>query len=189
MRASITFPGCSRVPTTEEGNAAIKRHFEDVARRKASHRAFVATLPPYNPDMRVRCPLKNSDGTDIAPDDVRGCGSDNVSWDGFECYDCHACGIFFAPYAAEPPHQRIRDPEVVMFEDIRKSIEARGGRCDVMHVTSSRDLAAAVHGDLTEEELQRYAAELTVVVVPFRDDTEISPGGVIVIDEPVRESP
>jgi len=45
------------------------------------------------------------DGTPIADNDVRGCSSANLVWDG-EVYDCMDCGIFFIPEAADPPHRR-----------------------------------------------------------------------------------
>ena len=65
-------------------------------------------LPPYVPGMVVKCPVTNRDGTPIAPDDVMGCGSANTGWTG-EDYDCHECGIFFASYAADPPHRREKE--------------------------------------------------------------------------------
>jgi hypothetical protein len=67
--------------------------------------ALYVKLPHYHEGMAVRCPTKNLDGSDIAPDDVRGCGSERVTWDG-EMYDCKECSIFFNDYAADPPHQR-----------------------------------------------------------------------------------
>jgi hypothetical protein len=88
----------------------LKRHFADGKARREWHNAYVASLPPYEKGMTVRCPTRNADGSPIAEDDTRGCGSENVTWDGMEMYDCHDCGIFFAPYAADPIHQRNRDP-------------------------------------------------------------------------------
>lgn len=70
--------------------------------------AFLAGLPEYTAGMVVRCPTKNRDGTPIDEDDVPGCGSEFVSWDG-ELYDCHECGCFFEPSAADPPHLRPRE--------------------------------------------------------------------------------
>lgn len=69
----------------------------------------MAKLPPFAEGMTVRCPTRNLDGTEIDADDVRGCGSANVGWDDREgLYDCFDCGIFFTPYAADPPHRRER---------------------------------------------------------------------------------
>lgn len=66
-------------------------------------------LPAHSPSMVVRCPTHNPDGTPIGDDDIRGCGSDNVGWDG-DVYDCYECCIFFSDYAADPPHRREEDP-------------------------------------------------------------------------------
>lgn len=62
-------------------------------------------LPEYSPGMTVRCATHNPDGTTIDEDDIPGCGSDVVDYDG-DVYDCLACGIFFSDYAADPPHRR-----------------------------------------------------------------------------------
>lgn len=72
-------------------------------------------LQEHRPDMVVRCPVLNRDGTPIDEDDVKGCGSSHLSFDG-EVYDCLDCGIFFAPYAADPPHRREegRDDRIMM---------------------------------------------------------------------------
>ena len=67
-------------------------------------------LPPWTPEMVVRCPVRNLDGTAIADDDVKGCGSDNVAYD-HEVYDCLDCGIFFADFAADPPHRRDQETQ------------------------------------------------------------------------------
>jgi len=84
----------------------------DWTERRKAHDTFVASLPLFTPGMEVRCPTHNADGSPIDDDDVKGCGSTNVVWDGLEMYDCLDCGIFFAPYAANPVHQRARDNEV-----------------------------------------------------------------------------
>lgn len=63
------------------------------------------SLPKYTRTMKVRCPTKNADGSEISKDDVRGCGSTNVVY-GEGVYDCNRCGIFFSDYAANPPHRR-----------------------------------------------------------------------------------
>lgn len=68
-------------------------------------------LPPYLPGMAVRCPTHHPDGRPIADSDIPGCGSADVGWDGSEMYDCYECGIFFAPFAADPPHRRFRDSD------------------------------------------------------------------------------
>lgn len=70
---------------------------------------WYSELPVLPAGAPVRCPTRNPDGSEIARNDVRGCGSTNVSWDGTELYDCHDCGIFFTDYAADPPHRRDRD--------------------------------------------------------------------------------
>lgn len=88
-----------------------KQHFAEGRERKRRHQEYISQFPLYTPDLVVRCPTENADGTPIDKDDVLGCGSANVTWDGRECYDCQSCGIFFAPYAADPPHRRDRDPE------------------------------------------------------------------------------
>lgn len=62
-----------------------------------------AALPLWTPDMAVKCPTKNMDGTPA--EDICGCGSAEVTWDG-EVYDCRHCGIFFEDFAADPPHRR-----------------------------------------------------------------------------------
>lgn len=86
----------------------LKRHFAEGKERREKHNAYVASLPMYTEGMTVRCPTHNADGSPIANDDVQGCGSTNLVWDG-EVYDCLECGIFFAPYAANPIHQRERN--------------------------------------------------------------------------------
>lgn len=68
------------------------------------------TLPLYKSGMEVRCPTHNLDGSEIKDDDVKGCGSLNVSYDG-DVYDCHDCGIFFSDYAANPPHRCREDDD------------------------------------------------------------------------------
>jgi hypothetical protein len=70
-------------------------------------KAWYQTLPLYTEGMEIRCPLHNSDGTVIDEDDIKGCGSTDLEWDD-DVYDCNECGIFFADYAAEPPHQRCK---------------------------------------------------------------------------------
>ena len=66
---------------------------------------WYAALPPHSPSMVVRCPTHNLNGTECDPDDIPGCGSEDVGWSG-DVYDCYACGIFFSDYAADPPHRR-----------------------------------------------------------------------------------
>jgi hypothetical protein len=88
----------------------MKQRFREGKERRERHQAWLATLPEYAPGMVVRCPLHNADGTPISDGDVKGCGSTNVTWDG-EVYDCNDCCIFFASYAADPPHQRKDDDE------------------------------------------------------------------------------
>jgi len=65
-------------------------------------------LPAFHPGMEIRCPMRNSDGTEIDDDDIPGCGSRNVSYDG-DVYDCFDCSIFFCDYAADPPHRRDKE--------------------------------------------------------------------------------
>ncbi len=71
-------------------------------------------LTAYRRRMRVRCPShtvnEKGERVPIPEEDVPGCGSRNVSWDG-EVYDCHECGLFFSPYSADPPHFRNQDEE------------------------------------------------------------------------------
>lgn len=83
---------------------------------RAANAHWYDQLPAYSPDMAVRCPTKNRDGTEIADDDVRGCGGTNLLWTG-EDYDCLDCAIFFADFAAEPPHRR---------EEARGAVAAAG---------------------------------------------------------------
>jgi len=66
------------------------------------------SLLEYQPGMLVRCPTKNIDGSEA--EECRGCGSNNVKWDG-DVYDCLNCGIFFSCWAADPPHRRYDQPE------------------------------------------------------------------------------
>lgn len=61
------------------------------------------SLPLWTPDMVVRCPTHNPDGSEIGDDCVRGCGEIVETWS--EVYDC-GCGIYFSDYAANPPHRR-----------------------------------------------------------------------------------
>lgn len=65
------------------------------ARNRPELYAIYVTLPKYPLGVPVRCPTKNLDGTDCDPDDIPGCGSDQVEWSG-DVYDCHECGIFLS---------------------------------------------------------------------------------------------
>lgn len=75
--------------------------------------AWYESLPTYSDDMVVKCPTKtNGPGGEPVPipeNDLPGCGGTLVLFDG-EVYDCIACGIFFSPFAADPPHRREREP-------------------------------------------------------------------------------
>ncbi len=90
-----------------------QKHAEKLKRfRRNSPKLFelYIQLPVYTPGMEVRCPTHNMDGTPIDDNDVKGCGSTHVGWDG-DVYDCYDCGVFFSDYAAEPPHQRVEQDE------------------------------------------------------------------------------
>lgn len=80
----------------------------DDPEKRAAMIVFYESLPLYEPGMKVRCPTKNWDGTEA--ESCRGCGSENVDWNG-DCYDCYDCGIFFSDYAADPPHRRADDDD------------------------------------------------------------------------------
>lgn len=62
-------------------------------------------LPQYSCEMVVRCPTRLESGQLIPDSQLPGCGSHDVVWSG-DVYDCNTCGLFFADYAADPPHQR-----------------------------------------------------------------------------------
>lgn len=67
--------------------------------------AFRESLPEFQEAQIVSCPVQSPDGSLIADSETCGCGSENVVWSG-DMYDCLDCGIFFADYAANPPHRR-----------------------------------------------------------------------------------
>lgn len=82
-------------------------HAEKLAiylRNNPRHHAFYVTLPLRNSSRGVRCPAPQK-GKEARPEDIWGCGSKNIAYDG-DVYDCFDCSIFFGDYAADPPHQR-----------------------------------------------------------------------------------
>lgn len=83
---------------------------EERAERRRKHQEFINSLPVFRQDLKVRCPVRNHDGSTIDDQNIPGCGSDHVVWSG-DVYDCLDCGIFFAAWAADPPHRRQEEDE------------------------------------------------------------------------------
>lgn len=113
--------------TWDERAEAMRRHWAETGKRKLQHLEYISQFPEFSREMIVKCPMRNQDGSEIAADDIPGCGSNNVVWDGVECYDCVDCGIFFAPWAADPPHRRKRDPESEGYQDVDEADDCCAG--------------------------------------------------------------
>lgn len=76
--------------------------------QRAAMRSYYESLPAHTPELVVRCPTHYRDGRAIPKNELPGCGSTNVTWDG-DVYDCYDCGIFFSDYAADPPHRQWKE--------------------------------------------------------------------------------